>query len=203
MEFLDPNNLPFFLFLVVPGFVAVAVYDLLVPSERRNLSDSLIGIVAYSLINLTLWALPLLLMRKYLVSDTLAYYAIVFIALVLIVFVSPALLAIGYYKLLDSRLLQGRVLHPLPTGWDWFFGKGPSCFILFHLKSGLKVGGFYGGKSYASSHPQIQQVYIEEVWELSEELEFVEKVPDTAGAIINGEDCETIELYAYEERHGG
>jgi len=52
------------------------------------------------------------------------------------------------------------------------------------------VGGFYGGSSFASSHPVAQQVYVEEIWELTDALEFEKKVEQTAGTIINKEDCD-------------
>lgn len=204
---LKPETLALFLFFVVPGFLAIRVYDLIVPSERRNFGQSVIDVVTYSLLNLAVWFLPLVLLLNNPAVlpkvNTFLYYVVILAGVIIVVFLSPVALAVGYHRFLTWKRLRGILVHPVPTGWDWFFGQEPrTCWILFHLKSGAKVGGFYGGDSFASSHPATQQVYVEEVWALSDDLKFQEKVDQTAGAIINKEDCDVIELFVFEERKG-
>ncbi len=206
-DILRPETLALFLFFVVPGFLAIRVYDLIVPSERRNFGQSVIDVVTYSLLNLAVWFLPLVallnnpaILPK---ANTFWYYVVILVGVIIVIFLSPIALAVGYHRFLTWKRLRGILLHPSPTGWDWFFGQEPrTCWILFHLKSGAKVGGFYGGGSLASSHPVAQQVYVEEIWELSDDLQFEKKVEQTAGAIINKEDCDVIELFDFREQEG-
>ena len=54
-DLLKPGTLDLFLFFVVPGFVSISVYDLLVPSGRRNLSESAIQIISFSMLNVAIW----------------------------------------------------------------------------------------------------------------------------------------------------
>ncbi|SRR6266699_4945091 len=83
----------------------------------------------------------------------------------------------------------------IPTPWDYFFSKQTmACYVLIHFKSGGRIGGYYGVKSYASEHPEPQQIYLEALWKITEEGRFVEKVPDTLGAIIRFDECSMIEL---------
>ncbi len=197
---LNPTVLMLAVFFVVPGFIAMKIYDLTTPSERRNFGNSLIEVVSFSLLNLLLWSWILLLIDV----RTFAYdYPVWSYMLVLLVAVlSPAVLAIGFRKLLDSKFLGSILLDPSPTGWDGFFRRRESCWVLFHLKDDAKtvIGGYYGPYSVASSHPHKQQVYVEEVWKVEQDThEFLEMVDRTRDAIISAEECFYIELYEEEE----
>jgi hypothetical protein len=59
---LTPETLTLFLFFVVPGFLVIRVYDLIVSSEQRNFGRSVIDMVSCSLLNLAVWFLPLVLL---------------------------------------------------------------------------------------------------------------------------------------------
>jgi hypothetical protein len=207
-ELLRPETSVYFFFFVVPGFVAVRTYELIVPSERRSFGESFIDLIAYSFLILAFWTLPFFTVvnnRDAILASVgpLGYFLLFGVIMVLIVGVSPVLLAIAYYKIRTLDFFRGRIVHPSPTGWDWYFSREPRrVWILFHLKSGEVVGGFFGGKSSASSYPINQQIYVEEVWELGDNYEFLDKVDQTNGAIINKEDCNVIELFVFEEHEG-
>ncbi len=193
---LEPQTLVLFLFFVVPGFITVRTYDLIVPSERRNFGESFIDIIAYSFVVLAISVWPFLWVVNHQGSlSTGLYYLLFALTLVLVFFITPVGVAMLYHWVRTRDYFKDKVVQPSPTGWDWFFGGVPTCYVLFHLKSEEVVGGFYGGKSSASSYPQEQQVYVEEIWDLNDDLEFVRKRPNTAGAIINREDCNLIELF--------
>ena len=196
-ELLNTDNLSLFLYFVVPGFVAMKVYDLIVPSERRKFGESVIEVVSFSMLNLglTFWIIAEINNPEFRFNNPVLYYFATF----LVVSVVPAALAIATSKLLTSRFLRGIILHPTPTGWDYFFAKGQACWILFHLKSGTKLGGLYGENSFASSFPNEQEIYVQEIWRVDELGRFVEKVEGTAGTIIKREECKLIELFTKDE----
>jgi hypothetical protein len=192
-ELLDLDRLTLFLFFAVPGFITMKVYDLIVPAERRNFGEAVVDVVSYSIINLALfgwWLLPLVSSRA-----PEWYGASVYAVL----FVTPAVLGVLAVGLRQLPFLRGKLVHPTPTGWDHFFGQGQPCWILFHLQSGRKIGGYYGAGSLASSYPQPPEVYVEEVWELDEQLRFRDRKDQTLGLIIAREDCEFIELFVKDE----
>lgn len=101
MVSMGPIEFVQFLVFVVPGFVAMAVYDLLVPSPRRDRAKSMLEVISYSMVNLaiTSWLIPWLL-RKDLVSERPALFAV---GAFFVLAVSPALLAIGVYRLRTAR----------------------------------------------------------------------------------------------------
>ena len=45
-DLLRPETLVYFLFFVVPGFVAMRTYELIVPSEKRSFGESFVDLKA-------------------------------------------------------------------------------------------------------------------------------------------------------------
>jgi hypothetical protein len=192
-DILKPETLNLFLFFVVPGFVSLKVYDLFIASERRNLSESAIEVVSFSMLNLAIWYWLIDLVHRADVRSThpLRYYLAIF----LVIFISPALLAVLTQRLLRSEFLRGKVIHPTGEPWDYVFSQGESMWVLFHLKNGKKVGGYYSANSFASSHPHPPSMYVEQLWRVDAEGKFVACADRTAGAIIRFDECELIEFF--------
>jgi len=94
--------------------------------------------------------------------------------------------------------LRGHIIHPTPTSWDFFFGKGYQCFALVHLKNGSLIGGLCGGDSHASSHPHKQDIYLQEVWKVNEKGQFVEKIKGTMGMIVDKDYFDYVEFFEVE-----
>ena len=124
---LNPTVLVLAIFFVIPGFIAMKIYDLTIAAERRNFGNSLIEVVSFSLVNLLLWAWLLLLIdvREFPAEHPVWAYLLI---LVVVIF-SPVVLAILFRKFLDSRFLRSTILDPSPTGWDGFFRKREPCWV--------------------------------------------------------------------------
>ncbi len=201
-ELLNPATLALFLFFIVPGFVAIKVYDLTVPTERRSFGEAFVEFISYSFIVLLLWLWPFVALFGSQQEYTLGYFVLFFAMVILIAFVTPSLLAVIYYKVRASARFQKatqkiageRIPEPSPTPWDFFFQTSEVVLVRFHLHSGERFGGLYAKGSNASSYPQPQQIYVKKLYRLDEEGRFVEEVENTLGAIINKEDCKMIEF---------
>ncbi len=167
---LNMQVLPIFLFFVAPGVVASRVYSYLIPSERRKLADYVVELVTFSM-----------------------FYLLMLVA----VFIVPAILGwLGSYLMQAPWLRQFAklVIHPVPMSWDYVFSKGKSYWIIFHLKNGKKIGGYYSTDSFASGYPDTQEIYVQELWQLDELGRFRQKVGRTAGGYFKTEECDFIEL---------
>jgi len=78
-----------------------------------------------------------------------------------------------------------RVTDPAPTAWDHFFRDGLACHIVFHLKSKDIIGAAYGKDSFATTYPDIQEIYVEELWVIDPVTRaFIKPANNTKGAII-------------------
>lgn len=194
---LNLHALNLFLFFIVPGFVALSVHDLIIPASRRNLSEAAIQIISFSMINLVLWIWLIDWMGR---SNLHTMHPVRYYLMVVgIVGISPATLAAATIGLRKSSFLRGKVLHPAPTGWDFFFGRRTPCFVLCRLKSGGLFGGYFGTRSFASAFPSPEEIYLEQVWHINDLGEFDAPVAGSAGIIVRMDDCEIIELFEAEE----
>jgi hypothetical protein len=208
---LTPEALALFLYFVVPGLVLVKVYDLIVPTNRRDAGSAFLDSLVYSFMFLAVGIWPYLLLASY--RDALyvwLYYGLLLLLSVLIAFVVPTVAAVLYYRSRTRGFLEGKVPDPTPTPWDWYFiGKGPAasvdantgkpvCYVRFHTKEGEDFGGYFGQYSLASSFPTAQQIYVEETWRLNEDGTFGEKVTNTVGGIVSLEECRLIEFVSID-----
>ncbi len=188
------------LFYLAPGVVAATVYSYLIPSERRKLADYLVELVTFSMFYLALFFwLVALLYEQSVQSNKWLFDLLV----LLTVFVIPALLGWLASYLLQARWLRRfvkLVVHPAPMSWDYIFSRNKSYWVKFYLKTGEKVGGYYSTKSFASSYPGPQEIYVEEVWRLNENDVHTEMVGSTAGGFVKAEDCKFIEFLEVKEK---
>lgn len=189
---LDERVLSLFLFFVVPGVVARVVYDLQIPSERRNFADDAVGLVSFGVIHFALfyWVFELLAAGP-LSGSRLATQAVLLAAIVVV----PAVEAICVARLLKLRTLRGLTLHPTPKPWDFYFGRGEPCWVILRMKEGPPIAGYFGVNSFASSFPHPEQLYIEDLWHIDSEGRFLAKIPQTKGAIISLAECGAIEFF--------
>lgn len=189
----DSDTLRLIVIFFVPGFISMKVYDLLVPSSRRDFSKSLMEAISFSCINfaLTYWAIVAIHTNGF-VSDHPFWY---YVASVLILFVAPILWPIGYLKIMSLQFFSERTIHPVPKPWDYVFSKGESMWVIIHMKDGRRIGGRYDAHSFASSFPAEEQIYIEEVWCLDEHGRFKDAIEGSRGLIVSRPDFEAIEFF--------
>lgn len=199
-DWLRPETLILVLFFVVPGFVVIRAFDLVIPSERRTLDNSFIDMLAYSFLVLAIWGLPflgLISLGRWLPG--FIYYLLLYLFTIFVVFIFPIYMTWVYYKARTEWPLQGRTIHPSPTSWDYLFDQGEIFWIRFYFKSGERLGGFYGENSFATSFPNTQQIYIEQLYSLNDDGSFSEPVNRSSGAIVKLDDCQYIEFLEVKE----
>src|SRR5580700_10635118 len=137
------------------------VYSLKAPNQQKDWAKSLVEAVAYSLINLVLWlwwvwkfiGKPIAELNRFEVSG----------AAFVVCLVSPTVLALFWYHLRTNQLHRRLGLdHPIPRGWDHFVRNNGEFFVLFHLKNGKMLGGYFGNNSYAATYPHEPDIYVEQ-----------------------------------------
>jgi hypothetical protein len=182
MEFLSDNNLELLILFVAPGFISLKVWGLLNSSPRVRLSESLIEAIIYSSFNAIFFVWLFNILKQ--VHPILAY-TVNFIIL-------PMLWPVLFYNITKLKYFKTRLT---PTAWDHYFNQGAACFVLLHLKNDEMVGGLYSGNSFASSYPEKEDLYLEELWIVDEKGVFQEKVENTNGLLVNFEEIKLIEFF--------
>jgi hypothetical protein len=201
-----PEKFLVFLAFVAPGFFSMQVYSLWYPSQKREWGSSLIEIVSYSLLIYLLWSRWLIGHARdtgivtpeqgFRPTELLNQTDLLFRGAIYIGLVTPTLLASTLF-FLRCRVLPWlfHMDHPTRTAWDYAFSRNRCVFVVCTLKSGEQIGGLYGGRSYATSYPVEQELYIEQVWVIENSL-LVRPIEDTKGAIIKVSECKTVEFFA-------
>jgi hypothetical protein len=193
---LTVEQLQLFLVVVLPGVIAIKVYDLFHPPEKRDFGSSLLEAIAYGLINFSFWAWPLLeINRSEFVHEHPIWYALISFGFLV---VSPTALACFVVWARTWRRLANLIGDAPKTAWDGFFKRRQECWILFHMKNGKMVGGLFGASSYVSTYPHPQEIYVEKVYRTDERGVFLEIVEGTNGMLIRFDSCDRLEFLTVE-----
>ncbi len=193
MDIWEINKMILFLILFIPGFISIKVYDLIIPSEKRDFTKSIFEVIGYSALNFAIfsWVIAIIHSNSFPIEHELSYYILLFI----IFFVGPIIWPILFLKLRTIKKIQGFITHPILKPWDYVFGKRRSYWVIVHLKDGRRIGGIYGTNSFTSSYPAKEQIYLEQVWELDNECRFLHHVERSEGIIILEHEILCVELF--------
>ena len=194
MDAIQGNKFWLFLLLFVPGFISLKVYDLIIPGERRDTSKSIFDVATYSIFNYAFLS-PVIGFVLYYKLYAIHFFLFLVISFV-VVFVVPTFwpfLMIYAPRWRWLRILP--FLHPVQKPWDYVLGNGEQYWVIVHLKDGERIGGVYGPKSFASSYPVQEQIYLEKAWKLDAEGRFLNQIERTSGIIILADDIRSVELF--------
>jgi hypothetical protein len=203
MEIWETDRLLLFIGFVIPGFVSLKTYDLLLPSAQQESGKRLVDAITYSCINYALLLWPIFLVER---SQLRATHPLLCDAFyVFVVLVAPVLWAVLLRRVRLTSFVQALMPHPTARPWDYFFSRRLSYWVIVTLKDGKQVAGRYGSSSFASSAPASGQLYLEETWVLNDAGGFERPRVDSAGIMILSADIETIEFFnmTYGGERGG
>ncbi|GAA0733734.1 DUF6338 family protein [Clostridium oceanicum] len=193
MDIFNLDKMILFIILFIPGFISVKVWKLMVACENTKFKDYIFETVAYSCIN---FGVMFFFIRKAANPNFQKNYPSLFYIIVLFTLViMPIIWPLIFKKILGLEFFQGRIIQPIPKAWDYFFSKGECCYVLIHLKNSQLIGGLYGGNSFVSAFPYKQDIYLEEVWKIDENGNFLNKIEYTKGVIIDKDSFNYIEIF--------
>jgi hypothetical protein len=191
-EQFDWTKLSYFFLFALPGFVSLKIWALIVPVDARSFKDDLAEAIAFGVLNAGVVG-PLVLIVP--AREPWQAYAVLVLALVLLPVVWPFVLQ----RLLLWLSAKGWILNPSRNAWDDVFLRREPYFVIVHLKDGRRIGGYFGGNSFAGLHPTSGHIYLEALWSLADDGKFDAPIPDSKGIILRPEDYQMIELLRVPE----
>lgn len=196
MDIFEADKLTLFIAFVIPGFVSLKTYELICPSISRSASEQIVEAIAYSCISYAILFLPIKWIEEndIIHSNPLIYY--LFYLFCMLIF--PALLSLLWKKVRTSKKFLANAPHPIQRPWDFLFQQRKPYWISISLTNGTVIAGRFSGKSFASSSPAEEQIYLEEVWITNSEGKYERPVKRSAGAIVFGRNISHITLKEYE-----
>lgn len=195
MDIWEQDKLILFIAFVIPGFISIKVYDLLVPTNKTDSSKMLVDAVAYSSINYALLLIPMLSVESSKLNQVHPNCYAFFYFFVL--FLAPILWALIWKWLRTQEFFQKNAPHPTLKSWDFVFSQRKSYWIKITLKDGSKIAGKFSSNSFASSFPAEEQIYLEETWILNDSGGFERAKNRSDGVIVIGSEIAYVELLKY------
>lgn len=193
MDIWEANKLIIFIAFVIPGFITLKTYELLVPTGAKETGKQLIDAIAYSCINYAILFWPITLVENAHLKDNCPVIYWLFFVLVLLV--APIAWAFLYKRLRTTSWAQKAIPHPTEKPWDYVFGQSKPYWVIVTLKDGTRLGGLYDTESFASSAPAPEQIYLQQTWILNDDGAFERAKENTAGIIILSSDIMAIEFF--------
>lgn len=182
MNIWETDKLILFLLFVIPGFISLKTYELLTPNEQKDSSKQLIDAITYSCMNYAILFVSILYVESNKINET---SPILYYVFYLIVFFIAPIIWILLWKWIRTRdIFQKIAPHPTVKPWDYIFSKRKSYWIKITLTDGKIIGGKYSSKSFASSYPATEQIFLEESWMLNENGGFTRSKNNSEGIMI-------------------
>lgn len=184
---------------VLPGFITYYIVCMVIPAKEEQAQNQILRCLYYSVWNYLLCSFFIykIVTTKYYIEHKFRTYGI---WLIIIFIVSIALgiviLILNKFEIIKKILdkFGYSKIHPIPTSWDYKFSKSEDCYIIVYLKNGSTVAGYFGGDSFASSDTRERDIYIERIYKIENDTEWVE-VKRSDGILIKGENIEQIEFF--------
>lgn len=190
---LTPAQFAAVIALFLPGFVSLRMDRLIHPGKDQGSAGDLVEILGYSLLNAGVLSWAVLRAAGELAAVEPDYAVLAGLAVLICVagpLAWPLLFRVGQ----RWAARKGWVMSPHRTAWDDFFSRKQPCWIVLHLHDGSLIGGYFGKRSIASVGLEAGHIYIEELWELDADGEFIGVTPDTNGALFRPTDYLWVEL---------
>lgn len=192
MDIWEIDKLVLFIAFVIPGFISIKAYQLAFPGTERATSDQLIDAIAYSSINYALLIFPIISVESGKLKDECR--AVYYLFYIFVLFIAPIIWVLLWKYLRTRDFFQRNAPHPTAKPWDYVFAQRRPYWIKVTLKDGTVIAGRYADKSFASSAPAQEQIYLEETWVLNQNGGFERRKNNTAGVLILSSEISHVEL---------
>ncbi|WBX92546.1 DUF6338 family protein [Pseudoxanthomonas mexicana] len=194
MDIWSQDKLVLFVLFVIPGFIGMKFYELLCPGTYKDSSARVIDAIAYSCINYAILAPFLWGWKSGSVCPFLDYLGALFVLVI-----APLLWAYLWKRLRETKVFQKNAPHPIEKPWDFFFKQRKPHWVKITLNNGTIIGGKFYDRSFASSAPAEEQLYLEETWLLDEKGKFLRKINDTTGVLVLSKNISHVEFRELKE----
>ena len=190
-----------FIFLL-PGGIINTVVKSITPVKKISAGQELLRWLAYSIVNNAIWSWAFILLWENMSPESVGFWLILVAIVMFTSFLTGCLLGIILVKDVIRKAAKKIGLpieHPVPTAWDYVFSKRDTpCYVIVTVNDGTKHYGYFGTASLASSDEDDRDIYLEYVYDLDENQEWIPK-SNRRGMLINSSQISSIEFLEIEE----
>ncbi len=200
------------IFFIAPGYIITTIINRRVnPIEYSEPRLVLVSLI-YSIFNhiiVAYWTVQIYIYYKEqtLFSTHITYFIV---WTILTAFIVPLVIGTLLSLLLETKFLQNFLRffnfakeNRIVNAWDYIFLKEEGNWIIVHLKSGDKIYGKLGKKSFISLLHENHDIYLEELYNYNKNDDsFNKKFEGTNGAWISSDDISWISFWNGGEDNG-
>jgi len=195
MDIWEIDKLVLFLLFIIPGFISLKTYSLLIPNQEKDSSKQIIDAIAYSCMNYAFLLIPIITVQSNDIKETSpVLYYLFYLG---VFFVAPIIWVLIWKWLRRKEVFQKIAPHPTIKPWDYIFSQRKSFWVKITLINGTIIGGKYSDKSFTSSSPATEQIYLQESWIMNNKGGFDRAKNNTDGIIIMEHQISYIEFTQY------
>ena len=162
---------------LLPGYIVEEMIRAIMPKKQYSEGIIFLRYLAYSIINLAIWSWLYFLIMKYITNATIVYWIAIVLATVMSSLVTGAVLGVKRKKECIRRIFSKcglQIEHPIPTAWDYKFSETQDFrWVIIRLANDEMVYGKYANNSFTSSDESYRDIYLEEVYILDDENNWI------------------------------
>ena len=196
-----PENFLFFMAFVVPGFVAMKSYSMVIEASlEKNAATLLIESIIYSVMlfvplsSCYLWAEEAMKSGQ-LLEGIVAWMAVTFLV--------PAALGYGVVRFRLGIAGKGWGRHPISNAWDYIFSEKSQSkegvFLRVRTVDGRWLGGAYMAGSLASAQRSEKSLCIARAYDFDECGLVKREVPVNRSVLVESSAISSIEFFSYSD----
>lgn len=196
MDIWQTDKLVLFIAFVVPGFISLKLYETIFAAPPKDTSKQLVDAVTYSCINYGIMSPFIYWVDTWKVSDNHPIWFGLFCIFTLLI--APLLWAFLLASIRRCQKFHDLLIHPIQKPWDYIFNKRDPYYVVVRLKNDRAIAGLFGSKSFASSNPAADQIYLESHYLITENGRPDRPIKETGGILIATSEIESIEFFEIE-----
>lgn len=196
--------------VLTPGYVfSLALRKTVINLDTSAIRFVVMTVATGALIHCITFFWSARLLRKYVENPAslLDTAGEVFLWGITTIFILPLALGLGLGYLIRLQSVDrwlGWVgfshINRIPSAWDYVLDLNEGFYVRVHLKDGGGIlGGVYGTNSFAADENDSVDLYLQELWLLDDNGEFLTPVPTSRGVWIARDSAEYIEFLSGED----
>lgn len=201
-DLISPANFEFFSRYLLAGYIIMAIRSRYAVGERPRLGDSIFEAVVLSLINQFVFHLLFSITEHFLPVSSLGQRTLFFSEVLALPVVLGTLIGINLSKGWNRavlRRLSMPVQAPIRRAYDHAFSENATPrYIIVTYADGTTVQGYYGERSLAANDATRSDIYLERLYDVSEDGQWYEKLPQR-GCLLTLDGLRSIEFLISEE----
>jgi len=181
-----PNTLDAILivaYCLVPGYLFTLARQTVLVGDKRGRNQIVLESIAGSMVFWAVFA-PIVLNNKTVVLTEKSFVAqnwVGFWCVTALCLILPPILGLlvgwlqreRWFGKLDWLPIKSSI----PKAWDYVFSQERARWVLVTLTDDTRVAGFFGGDSFASSYPNDEDLYIQQVHAVDENGRILHALP--------------------------